>query len=85
MSKRRDGSKGKDIKRITALGCLWKSRYLSIIDKVGILNGMLASTVLFSSETLVLKTRERRLEVLNLGCFRRVVVVNVNDKIRNRD
>ena len=64
----------KDGRIMKGLGCLWRSRCLSLVVKVGIMEGMVAPRVLCGTDSLMLNHMERgSAEVFDMNWMRKTL------------
>ena len=68
------------------MDCQWRSRALSIAIKVRGLDVFIVLKVIYSSESWVLRVREKRkVKIFDMKCLRNARGVNFKDWIMNRD
>jgi hypothetical protein len=65
---------------------VWENTKLTTNTKIAVYNACVLSTLLYGSETWVTYARqERRLNSFHLRCLRRILSINWQDKVSNKD
>lgn len=89
-----DNNCSEDIKRrigkaagaMASLKHIWNSKKLKLENKIRILTTCVFSVLLYASETWTLKVTDRKkLLAFEMKCYRRVLGIHWQDKIRNED
>ena len=65
---------------------VWENKHLTILTKITVYKAYVISTLLYGSESwTTYSTQERKLQVFHLRCFRRILGITWQDKVRNND
>ena len=77
---------GKATGTMASLRHIWNSKKLKLENKLRILTTCVFSVLLYASETWTLKEADRKkLLAFEMKCYRRVLIINWQDMVRNED
>ena len=77
---------GQTVSAINKLKTIWKDRSISISSKIRLARSLVISIFLYACETWTMtKEMEKRIQALEMKCFRRILGITYKDRVTNKE
>ena len=75
----------KTIASLSRLKIIWRDQNISLVSKVKLMRALILSTFLYACESWTLTAEERRIQALEMRCFRRLLNISYKDYVTNEE